>query len=169
MEIDIISTKIKLSHFILNDHSQKVNKNCVTRYLKLRRWFFLFLPFWMRWGRNLAEIQFFLGGVRDGYVFGCVLFAYFTNIFPLPHYPSLPLGIRSGVKGHFSSGRGRRWVCFWMHFFAFFWTFFLYPFSAYPNITPLTQEEKLGMRVTHVSLRLIFGILRGSLKNILFC
>ena len=46
------------------------NKNayqhCVTRYLKLRRWFFLFLPFWMRWGLNLAEIQFFRGGGGGG-------------------------------------------------------------------------------------------------------
>ena len=41
------------------------------------------------------------GGGRggDGYVFGCIFFANFLNIFPLPLYPPPPGGGGGGVRG----------------------------------------------------------------------
>ena len=57
---------------------------------EVERWFFFYF-YLSPWGEdpNLAKIQFFMG-VGDGYVFGCIFFCKFLNIFPLPLYPSPP-------------------------------------------------------------------------------
>ena len=109
---------------------------------EVERWFFFYF-YLSPWGEdpNLAKIQFFMG-VGDGYVFGCIFFfANFWTFFLYPYTPSPPpppphLGGEGG-------GRGRRWVCFWMHyFFANFGTFFLYSYTPLP---PPQEEGGWGM------------------------
>ena len=97
----------------------KTNKNayqhCVSRYLKLRRWFFLFLPFWMRWRSEFSWNPIGGGGgVGDGYVFGCIFFGKFLNFFFLPSTPiptahpppQSKMAVGVGVRGGYGWGWG---------------------------------------------------------------